>query len=905
MKKKLSVMFLAACLVAVSMFGSVTFMASANISTNSPVGSGIMSGGGLNTTNFRINEDTDPSAYSYESGNKTYAYVSAENSVIVPMKKVPKTVAEDGSKVVLQFDVYEFGSAWSQMLYLAPFATNTEWSTANANYSIVRIHNNGVIPVEGKITKSEVYAPGADTPSALVGTIYENFGFQMDILKAQKDAGRSYATFWFEFDMKEKSYTVFAGNAGAEEKIEYVTVKKAFDFPETEDGWYFVFGINQKDKPFEFDNLKLYSEKDGKQTVYADFGFDSDEEIITSPNPEVPEALCVYNSVADKAGVKEYDAKVNVVNPAQDTSIITLNRLNVISGFQPTIEMTAEYIFTKMNAGRKIGIAMGLESYRTGLSAPKGGATFLYFTVNASNQIVFGVDNIDDGGVATAVGEQVVVEGAALNSSIELAVTGLSDAKVSVAFNGNTEKAVDFDGLKLSGNMAFAHTGSADCQVEYTMISDSFGLTAYSFDENETTESVNSSFDGNYINPNKFAFQSIIAPESYLEKQPTSTHDATGLTAENGLIGFYGTSTNTRLMFKQQYGDFVLQFDYISRPYNERIWPGGLRTGGDANKYSPFYLIFGAESEIPELQTTYALGIVDGNATQYFWGAESLIYCTGKLTGSPTKVLSTLKETEKSDESIPWFTSPAEEPQKYGEPNGETYSLYNKTSRMKLVAINNNVALYAAPVAEDGSAGEYVKLYEIKVNNAFGYVGFGTDSPAWNEIDNVAITPIAKETALELGPNAEPKVDLVKDVAVKDMEKDPEPTPLAKPALKIDGTKVTWQAIENAKEYKVTVLKGSVTVNSATVTATEFDLSSIKEAGKYTVKVEAIPENTVDYVGSSSSVIYEVGGAEKPTDGDKSGCKGCNSSVTGTAILSAAVFALAGGAIVLKKNKND
>ena len=311
-----------------------------------------------------------------------------------------------------------------------------------------------------------------------------------------------------------------------------------------------------------------------------------------------------------------------------------------------TFEMSAGYVFNSLVSTRKVGIAFGLNRYDTKLSAPAEGASFVYFTVNDSNKLVIGADNIAADGIATAAGTQQAV-GIALGDTVNLTISGKQDNSVDVVIGDNT---FNFPGLKLSGNISFAQTGTGN--VNYGVLTELFKVTGYALVENETTEAVNSSFENDYISDLKFAVQSIIAPEEYIIKQDTITHDIAGIVAEDGKIGFYGTSTNTRMMFTNQYSDFVLQFDYISEPYATRALPRAITTGGIPNRFSPFYILFGAENQIPELAQTYALGIVEGNATQYFWGAESLLSNEGKLSG--VTVLAGMKTvTSVSERMLP------------------------------------------------------------------------------------------------------------------------------------------------------------------------------------------------------------------------------------------------------------
>ena len=124
----------------------------------------------------------------------------------------------------------------------------------------------------------------------------------------------------------------------------------------------------------------------------------------------------------------------------------------------------------------------------------------------------------------------------------------------------------------------------------------------------------------------------------------------------------------------------------------------------------------------------------------------------------------------------------------------------------------------------------------------------------------MSITPIAKEVALEKGIDAVPAVDLVADVNPADMDTDPEPVPLDKPVITVDQSakKATWNAVDGAKEYEVTVKLGTEEKISVTVNDTQIDLSSLTEAGEYDITVEAIPEDPAANVSSRGTAKYTV-----------------------------------------------
>ena len=329
------------------------------------------------------------------------------------------------------------------------------------------------------------------------------------------------------------------------------------------------------------------------------------------------------------------------------------------------------------------------------------------------------------------------------------------------------------------------------------------------------------------------------------------------------------------------------------------------------------YVLFGSENECPELSATYAYGIIEGNMTQYFWGAESLITKEGKAGTGLAAVTSGMTKLEANEEgAIPCYYVPNE--LGYGKPNNSLYSFYNKTTRVKLVVVNNHVAMYAAEVGTDGTVGDYVKLFEVAVSDSYGNVGFGTDAPGWAAIDNVAITPIETSKVIELGLDAKPAVDLVSDVAVSDMANDSEPKPLAKAVVTVnaEAKKATWTAVEGAKEYEVVVKVGTEEKLRKTVTGTEIDLSELTVAGEYKIRVTAVPEDEDNFLKSNSAeVTYTVKSNEpssEPTEseGTSSGGSGEESKKTGCggAVGTAGVFAalLAVGVVaVCRKRKED
>lgn len=907
MKKKS--LLLAALGVVLSASISTSIVANAGINTNQPFGEGLIRNGDVNSVNFIEFDETD--AIRAKNGNGTLVIDNAGWREILMSHNTPIPAADltDGTKVVVQYDIYNLGAMWTQCFYASPFAGLGDWSK---NYMTMRININCVQGYSAP-AGSEVWIKGAkafDSSSDLIGTEAGtnagDFGLQANVFNAQKEKGNDHCTYWLEYDIASKSLVIYGGNAEAGEKVEYATVKNAFTLSEAAN-YFMNFAY---DNSYEIDNVKVYSVTGEATKTYLDCGFDSTNDYMlggSSAQEDLHKLVLVDSKSA--SSLKTYDTLIQVTNPAEDARITTVNKLAVDTKLETTFELNATYRLSSMSDTRKVGIALGLDGYRTALSAPKNGASFVYLTKNADSAIVLGAENIDEEGVATVINE-IVLTGKTETSDVAINVKGRRNGSIDVTVE---ETVYNFAGIKANGHVSFAQTGAGN--AAYSLLVDGVNLTGYELKENEGTAKT-ASFDNNYISTGKFALQNTVAPEAYVTRQETTAHDANGITVENGKVGFYGTSTNTRLMFKEKYADFVLQFDYISEPVSTRYLPSGLKSDRAPNRYSPFYVLFGADNECPELTAAYAYGIIDGNMTQYFWGGESLIAKEGKAGSGVVCVTSKMTRLEADEEgAIPCYYTP--NTLGYGKPDNSIYSFYNKTTRVKLVVINNHVAMYAAQVNDSGVAGEYVKLFELTVADSFGNVGFGTDAPGWAAIDNVAITPVSTEKAIELGLDAVPSVDLVADVAVSAMEADTEPRPLAKAVVSVDETakKASWAAVEGAKEYEVVVKSGTEEKLRRTVTATEIDLSELTEEGEYKIRVTAVPEDEDNFLKSNSvEVVYTVKASKPAPDSSSSSQTGGNTSEADNSgcsgfIATNGAFAalLAVGAVVVckKRKEND
>lgn len=733
------------------------------------------------------------------------------------------------------------------------------------------------------------------------------------------------------------------GTDTVEQKQEYGTVKGMFALPTADAYMHFLWN---QDTDFEIDNYTTYRYggiASDAEEVFSNHTFDTvngvaNTEIFKNVAGEAQKTGANVFHVSPNAAsvencyVKSYDSHITVTNPAEKSRIVSIKKLATDNLCATTFELDAEIkllgIDTTGDDVRKVGVALGLYDEEEAIKDADD-ASFIYLTVNEDGNVVLGAQKIANG-TATDVGTPAIVGKASVASTatvdegdgegtgetgtgegegeetpsepeiayvgetapyISLHLVGRKDGSVDVYVN-DAETPVNFPGLKVNGCVAIGHTGTGN--ATYRVNPDVFAVTGYQLTENEG-EAVTSSFDGNYISEAKFEYRSNVAPSNHAVETETSL-PITGLNPADGRLKFHGTSTNARIMFKDSYADFALQFDFISIPVKQRAALPGLGLGSAAGDKAwrnvSLYAMFGGEAPSSATTQFNLLGIVEGNQANSHWGAESVIFADGKLAGKLASgyTVGWRDATEDDDEDllIPYYEGNAGDPVNKMPANENSF--YGKTTRFKLIVVNNNIAMYAATIAEDGTVGDYRLVAKGKADNTVGYVGIGTESPAWCEIDNLAITPISSETALASELEFTPAADFVADVT--EFAADTEPAPLTKPVVTVDGAnkKVTWTAIEGAENYTVTVKRDVEVLKTQTVTATEFDMSAYTEEGDYTVTVTANSADLGLYKSSASTITYTVGkggvvsGGDGSGSGDGSGGKGesgcgCGSSV--------------------------
>ncbi len=933
MKKWTAVLLTGAMFAATCLGGTIT--AFAGVTTEKPIGGkGLVSGTGINNK-FTVEDDGAPSSYEVVAGDLNLNYKASSTEAIIN-KAVPKeTMAKDDVTVAMTY-VFKSVTPETNELVFVPAVKSVEeidtyairlsrwrqiWQVPSLRTSAT--DGDPEMVVNGTEGAGTWQDGGESAKFVSVGVWEEDIAAitateKLALLRFEMTVN---GNGWVDVTMKAAELGTTDWSIG-NSAVKYVTVTNVAHYDNTADFRANLFV--SEGTGVSLDGAKLeVSYTDGgqaKNDVLFESRFDEEAEFVTGASDAAKDGCFLARGATVDAAT---DSEVVVTNPQADSRLVSKSSLTAVEGIEETFNLKAHLRFYEMAEGKKVGIAFGLKDKDAKLSAPGTDVTFLYLTKSGTdtNQLAVGVDNIAADGAVTPVTPKEGEAKTSLDKSIIKAVDP-SYAKFTIVGNSATsftvtvsfgkkglESVLTFENVHLNGRFAFTQTG--DGNAKFGIKGDSVKLTSSALTENEG-EKVTANFNGDYIDYGKFDVQSNLAAAGQMQKRPTTAHDITGITPENGKVGFYGTGTNTRLMFKKQYSDFVLQFDYISETYKQRG-----ESLVESKIYNPLMMTFGVKGDgsIQTLDAGYGIAIIDGNPGQDQWGGESIVMCHAAtkcaregLSGDAyTKVLSTLKVAEggESDTTIRADTGALAgtwcEPD--FDPAAGGYSFYNRTTRIKLVVLNNKFTVYIAPVETDGSVGDYREVLTGVVSDSKGYVGFATDSPAWCAIDNVAITPISKDVAIAQAANPDYDETIVPDIAPADMDTDIAPAPLDKPQLTVDGTKVKWQAYEEglvAHFHVVVTLDGETKIDKLYVNP-EADLSSLTTPGTYTVKVTVVPEDPEFHFESSATITYTVAepAPEEPEN------KGCGSAIGGWAAGGILLTAAAAVLIALPRRKKN
>lgn len=574
----------------------------------------------------------------------------------------------------------------------------------------------------------------------------------------------------------------------------------------------------------------------------------------------------VFDSTGVLAEGKIYKNGGSIVNDSYlklNTTEKLVSALKVVKGDGVENVMELETSVKVASTAGKAGIVFGMDD-DSAVFGSAGAATLSF-------------ENVSDatGNVTTKMilisGETVSEETTVGNLSDDLhsvKVSGKADGKLIVYIDG-TEVAT-YENVDVEGYIGLMTDGTSGAEVLFTP---EFIVNAYK-GEVGTGKDLENNFDTGYINP---------------ENYTNDTHNAVslgknakGIAAKDGILKFDGTSDGTHFAINGIYADFILQFDWINYAWADRPTDSDGKvnfkdkpeSGLATELYSALGIAFGKKEATGGWTDAKLLRFFDTyNLIQFINNDETgLAYneCMGTGIDSADQV-SAIREGK--------------------------INFYEETVNIKIVALNGVLQVYGVVMKNGTAEGEHKLLATYSYENCTGYISISTSEAGYFGIDNLRVTKIDGWSSEKIAAyeNFKTIADEVK------------PEAIAAPVLTLNDKTVTWNAVEGATGYIVTV-NG---VAGEKITDTEYTLDKT-DAGSYVITVKAVGDGKTKLDSEESSAITmvikagesETGGASV-TDSSSGTSGGTSSGCFGSVSMSSvfALFAVAG--IVMLKKKKD
>lgn len=571
-----------------------------------------------------------------------------------------------------------------------------------------------------------------------------------------------------------------------------------------------------------------------------------------------------------------------VTNPTKNDMLVTAMEVYKDDIATKVFSLDTTLQIPTLSEGRKVGVGivqMGADGI-TADTVDASGSSYIYFESKGGKNYL----GLMNGGVF--VREYEVGD---ISETFELNILAYRDDTVSVTVAG-TE--YTFEGVTVEGYLAFASLGSGDAEyligmdvdiIRYAYTSSDGAVMECNFDE--------------WMNPQDF----------FIDTRSTAgfanPEEAVGVELADGAVFFNGSGTNSVFSPIGMYADFVFEFDYTSFAIEDRP----EKAAGWLYGYSDMTIAFGNETPYGWGQGAYQIFIRDYSTRQWntpdepYQGYGS-VKLANWMDGGAT-IGEEIFISEGTD------TVDAEGNHTYTSTANEGYlSLYNATTKIKLVVADNVATLYGCTMTEgkalsEYTADDYIEIGRWELPEALsGRVSVCADENAYFKIDNVRITPLDGDEEGDVAKNLAAYVDF------KEIATEARPAQLASPVLSLDGNVVSWDAIDGAVGYVVSVNGGEdieVKGTSYTVEATE--------DGSYEIAVKAVGDGDKLLDSNYARITYVKGGTDTDSSasggtssgasagGSSSGPAGCGSAF-GWAVLPAAALCLA--AVSAKKRKD-
>ena len=577
---------------------------------------------------------------------------------------------------------------------------------------------------------------------------------------------------------------------------------------------------------------------------------------------------------ATQGSVFSYGETV-VQNPAKEDMLVTTMEVYKDDIATKVFEFDTALQIPTLTEDRKVGVGivqMGADEINVN-TVDAAGSSYFYFESRGGKNYL----GLMNGG--TFVKEYEVGD---LSESFAFKISANKDNTATVTVE--TEE-YGFENVTVEGYLAIASIGTGD--VKY-LIDQRVDVVRYDYTSSEG-EMMECNFN-EWMDPQKFFV------DTHSTAGFANPEDAVGIEQSNGTLFFNGSGTNAVFSPIGIYADFVFEFDYTSFAIEDRP----EKTPGWMFGYSDLTIAFGNETPYGWGKGAYQIFIRDYSTRQWNsadeayqgYGTVKLVnWMDGGKTIGEEIMISDGNDSVDETTGEHVYTSIAKE---------GYISLYNATTKIKLVVADNVATLYGCTMIEGKALTEYtnadyVKLGEWQLPEALeGRVSICADENAYFAIDNVRITPLDGASEGDVAINLAAYTDF------KAIADDLRPSQLTAPVLKLDGNIVSWDAVEGATGYEVSVNGGEnilVSGTSYTVEATQ--------NGTYEIAVKALGDGGKKLDSNYSKITYTVGSSQSDgTDdnslGGNSSKSGCGSSVGGMAVLAA----IAMTAMSIKKKRD-
>ncbi len=595
----------------------------------------------------------------------------------------------------------------------------------------------------------------------------------------------------------------------------------------------------------DIDNVKFMSGTD----VLINQNFEKEVKIESNGIPTAG-TITVLN------GAVYQICEIEVDSPAANNKLLCTEQIKLDPYTVKCADIVGSIRMDQVADNDKVGIALGLNDGTETIGSEN--VSFIYFENEAGVTYV----NVMNGATA---GEKKSLEADFTGKFIDFTVSISKDKKAVVSVG---EKSFTFDVANVQGKVAITHSLAGTAKYA---VGKNFSIKNYSYLEGDG-KTLGQNFNTGYIDSKNYIY------EGFPATQFEDSAKAEGIKIEDGKLFFKGTSDGSYFGFTGTYADFILEFDYTTlaiedRPAISENYPYG---------YSAIGIYFGAN--------------------QYAWSGDSnhgkAVYLIDNYNDTSIMQFAYWNEGGSTYNTLLESYTPQ------GGTNVEDgkVSIYKKTNKIKIVAANNTVSIYAVTLEEGKALSEYTSAdykllgsYECK--STYGLVNITSSEAGYFRVDNLKITNIDAKTEQEVADKVAAYVDF------QEIADDVAPEKLGKPVLKLNGNVVTWDAVAHATGYEIKI-GDEVTAVSADTLSYTFTQT---EQGEYTLYVKAIYSGEEKFTdGDAESIVYKV---EKPdtsssetSDSTASGC-GCPSDigVVPVFVMAAAVIAVT---LLMKKKEN-